>query len=296
MLYHILVFLSDICCLLPASVARFIGKILGELTWIVVPKKRKQMAIHNIERCLKVSTDKAEQIAKKSWTRFGPMIMEVLRFKVICKNIDKYVTIKGEENIKKAMSYENGGVIATAHSGNWEIIGAALTHKGMKIAGVAQHQRNEGVNNFINYCRAFTGMHITDKLDIKEMMKMLGQKYFIGLIMDQDGGSTGIIMPFLGYEASCVQGPAVMSRFKSAPILPAFITEDKKRPGHHILTVLEPVFTAKTKDKQKDIYDMMASLASLVEQHIRDYPEEWFWLHDRWKYVERKKKEANNLQ
>lgn len=114
--------------------------------------------------------------------------------------------------------------------------------------------------------------------------------------MDQDGGSTGIIMPFLGYEASCVQGPAVMSRFKSAPILPAFITEDKKRPGHHILTVLEPVFTAKTKDKQKDIYDMMASLTSLVEQHIRDYPEEWFWLHDRWKYVERKKKEANNLQ
>lgn len=296
MLYHILVFLSDICCLLPASVARLIGKILGELTWIVVPKKRKQMAIHNIERCLKVSTDKAEQIAKKSWTRFGPMIMEVLRFKVICKNIDKYVTIKGEENIKKAMFYGNGGVIATAHSGNWEIIGAALTHKGMKIAGVAQHQRNEGVNNFINYCRAFTGMHITDKLDIKEMMKMLGQKYFIGLIMDQDGGSTGIIMPFLGYEASCVQGPAVMSRFKSAPILPAFITEDKKRPGHHILTVLEPVFTAKTKDKQKDIYDMMASLTSLVEQHIRDYPEEWFWLHDRWKYVERKKKEANNLQ
>ena len=73
-------------------------------------------------------------------------------------------------------------------------------------------------------------------------------------------------------------------------------TEDKKRPGHHILTVLEPVFTAKTKDKQKDIYDMMASLTSLVEQHIRDYPEEWFWLHDRWKYVERKKKEANNLQ
>lgn len=41
---------------------------------------------------------------------------------------------------------------------------------------------------------------------------------------------------------------------------------------------------------------MMASLTNLVEQHIRDYPEEWFWLHDRWKYVERKKKEANNLQ
>ena len=84
----------------------------------------------------------------------------------------------------------------------------------------------------------------------------------------------------------------MMSRFKSAPILPAFITEDKKRPGHHILTVLEPVFTAKTKDKQKDIYDMMASLTSLVEQHIRDYPEEWFWLQiDGNMLKERKKKQ-----
>ena len=61
------------------------------------------MAIHNIERCLKVSTDKAEQIAKKSWTRFGPMIMEVLRFKVICKNINKYVTIKGRRKYKKKL-------------------------------------------------------------------------------------------------------------------------------------------------------------------------------------------------
>lgn len=296
MLYRILVLISDICCILPETFARFLGKILGEITWLVVPQKRKNMAIHNIKRCLHLEDDKAKRIAKKSWTRFGPMIMEVLRFKVICKNIDKYVTVVGEENIKKAMSYENGGVIATAHSGNWEIIGAALTHRGMKIAGVAQHQRNENVNNFINYCRAFTNMHITDKLDIKEMMKMLGQKYFIGLIMDQDGGGTGIMMPFFGIEASCVQGPAVMSRFKSAPILPTFITEDKNRPGHHILTVLEPVFTERTKDKNADIYNMMASLTTLVENHIRAYPDEWFWLHDRWKYAEKKKKESNNLQ
>lgn len=294
MLYHILVLISNICCLLPAGVVRFIGKILGELTWLVVPKKRKKMAQRNIQRCLNVSLKEANRIAKKSWTRFGPMIMEVFRFKVICKDIDKYVTVIGEENIQKAIAYNKGGVIATAHSGNWEIIGAALTHRGMKIAGVAQHQRNENVNNFINYCRAFTKMHITDKLDIREMMKMLSEKYFIGLIMDQDGGSTGILMPVFGYEASCVQGPAVMSRFKSAPILPTFITED--RPGHHVLTVLEPVFTNKSKDKEADIYNMMADLTHLVENHIRKHPEEWFWLHDRWKYVEKKKKESNNLQ
>ena len=294
MLYRILVLISDISCLLPSGITRFIGKILGELTWLIVPKKRKAMAVRNIKRCLNYSQDEAYTVAKKSWTRFGTMIMEVLRFKIICPNIEKYVTIIGEENIQKAIACGKGGVIATAHSGNWEIIGAALTNKGMKIAGVAQHQRNEDVNKFINYCRSFTNMHITDKLDIKEMMKMLSQKYFIGLIMDQDGGSTGILMPFFGHEASCVQGPAVMSRFKSAPILPVFITED--RPGHHILVVEEPVFTEHTKDKPADIYDMMYSLSQRLEKHIRQYPSEWFWLHDRWKYVEKKKKEANNLQ
>ncbi len=294
MLYHVLKSISDICCLLPECFTRFIGRILGEITWLVVPKRRKNMAVRNIKRCLNYSQKEAEFIAKKSWIRFGPMIMEVLRFKVICRDIEKYVTIIGEENIQKAIACGKGGVIATAHSGNWEIIGAALTNKGMKIAGVAQHQRNESVNKFINYCRSFTNMHITDKLDIKEMMKMLAQKYFIGLIMDQDGGSTGILMPVFGYEASCVQGPAVMSRFKSAPILPVFITED--RPGHHILTVKEPIFTEHTKNKQADIYNMMQSLTLQLEEHIRKYPTEWFWLHDRWKYAEKKKKQANNLQ
>lgn len=295
MLYHILVFISNLCCILPANITRFIGKIIGNLTWYVVPAKRKEMAINNVKRCLKLSQAQSEAIAKKSWTRFGPMIMEVLRFKKICADIDEYVTIIGAENIQKAIDYGKGGVIATAHSGNWEIIGAALTHQGMKIAGVAQHQRNESANKFINYCRAFTGMHIVDKLDIKDMMKMLSKKYFIGLIMDQDGGGTGIYMPVFGYDASCVQGPAVMSRFKSAPILPVFITEDK--PGHHILFVHEPVFTEHTKDKKADIYNMMYELTNLTEKHIRKYPEEWFWLHDRWKHGEEiKKKQANNLQ
>ena len=296
MLYHFLVLLSNICCILPDILTRAVGVVLGHATWLFMPQKRKRMAVRNIMRCLKVDEPEAKALAKKSWTRFGPMIMEVLRFKKICRHIDDYVTVIGEENIKKAAAWQRGGVIATAHSGNWEIIGAALTHRGMKIAGVAQHQRNEDVNKFINYCRSFTGMHITDKLDIKEMMRMLGQKYFIGLIMDQDGGATGIPMPVFGYEASCVQGPAVMSRFKSAPILPVFITEDSQRPGHHILYVHEPVFTEHTKDKKADIHNMMYELTQLLEQHILQHPSEWFWLHDRWKYAEKKKKQANNLQ
>ena len=296
MLYKFLVSLSDFFCMLSPGIARGIGKVFGELTWLAVPKKRKNMAKNNIVRALKVDEKEAGKIAKASWVRFGPMMAEVLRFPVISKHIDDYVTVIGEEYIEEAKAYDRGGVIATSHSGNWELIGMVLSDRGMKIAGVAQHQRNEQVNDFINYCRSFTGMHITDKLDIKEMISMLNHKYFIGLIMDQDGGGTGVMMNFLGREASCVQGPAVLSRFKKAPILPVFITEDKERPGHHILTVEKPVFTPVTKNKTEDMMSTLAKLNKRVEDNIYQHPREWFWLHDRWKFADRQRAQQESLR
>lgn len=284
MLYYLLKIVEKIICFLPENIAMILGKIFGKITWLLVPKKRKIMAIDNIKRSLNLDEKKAKEIAKSSWVRFGPMFVEVLRFSKIKNNLDKYVKIIGKENIDKANSYGKGGIIATCHSGNWELIGMILSQNGLKIAGVAQRQRNKDVNRFINECRAHTGMHITDKLDIKEMMKMLSDKYFIGLIMDQDGGSTGVIMEFLGKKASCVQGPAILSRYKDAPILPVFITEDKEK-GSHILYVDEPIFTPRTKDKGKDVLDTLTILNKKVEDHIKMHPEEWFWLHDRWKYV-----------
>ena len=70
MLYHSLVLLSNICCVLPEGFTRFIGKIIGNLTWYLVPKKRKVMAVNNIKRCLKVDEVRANQIAKKVMDSF----------------------------------------------------------------------------------------------------------------------------------------------------------------------------------------------------------------------------------
>lgn len=286
MLYTFLKFISWLACIVPESWGRAIGRILGILTWKLVPQKRKEMAVCNIQKTFNNDYAEAVAMAKASWTQFGPMFIEVLRFPKICPRIREYVEVRGAKHIEEALSYGRGGVIVTSHSGNWELIGAALTAYGMPIAGVAQHQRNESVNRFINYLRAFTGMHITDKLDIREMMKMLGKKYFIGLIMDQDGGGTGLMMQFLGRPASVVQGPAVLSRFKKAPILPVFIRPNPSKPGHHILEIGEVIFTPHTANKDEDIKGTLAFLTRLIEEHIYAYPQQWFWLHNRWKYAE----------
>ena len=281
MLYYIMKFFSRICCLLPRSFCLWLGNLLGQVTWVLVPARRKRMAIDNVKKCLTLTENEAASIAKKSWTRFGYMIIEVLRFPLMKNNITDYVRIEGREHMEKALALGRGGIIATAHSGNWELLGGALALSGFPIVGVAQKQTNAAMNKFINEYRRLVGMHITYKTGVREMITMLADGWVIGLLMDQrTNPRDGVILKFFGRDTPCVPGPASLARFKNAPILPVFITQQPD--GTHLLKIYEPVFVEKTKDKHEDIKRTTAVLTQLIETHIRKYPEEWFWLHDRW--------------
>ena len=281
MLYYIMKFFSRICCLLPRSFCLWLGNLLGQVTWVLVPDRRKRMAIDNVKKCLMLTENEAASIAKKSWTRFGYMIIEVLRFPLMKNNITDYVRIEGRKHMEKALALGRGGIIATAHSGNWELLGGALALSGFPIVGVAQKQTNAAMNKFINEYRRLVGMHITYKTGVREMITMLADGWVIGLLMDQrTNPRDGVILKFFGRDTPCVPGPASLARFKNAPILPVFITQQPD--GTHLLKIYEPVFVEKTKDKHEDIKRTTAVLTQLIETHIRKYPEEWFWLHDRW--------------
>jgi KDO2-lipid IV(A) lauroyltransferase len=284
MSYYIALFFSKIFCLLSAGFCRRLGDLLGALTWPIVPQKRKRLATDQIQFCLKVSGQEAERIAKKSWTRFGSMFIEVMRFPVMKDHIEKYVKIEGRENIEKGLALGCGGIIATAHSGNWELLGAALALSGFPIVGVAMKQKEAGMDRFINDYRRLVGMHVTYKTSVREMFSMLKEGWIIGLLMDQDASRhDGILLEFFGRETNCVQGPASLARFKAAPIFPTFITQNED--GTHTIIIHKPVFVEKTQDKHEDIRRTTAILTKIIEDHIRKYPEEWFWLHDRWKSV-----------
>lgn len=286
MLYHIIKFCSSVLCFLPAGFCRWLGDLLGEITWLVVPKRRKQMAAANIRQCLGLSAAEAEEMARQSWTRFGYMMVEVLRFPEIKKDIEQYVHIVGKENMEKALALGRGGIIATAHSGNWELLGGALALHGFPIVGVAQKQKNSTMDRLINEYRSLIGMHVTYKSGVREMFTMLTEGWVIGLLMDQDAGRDGVVLKFFGRDTACVQGPASLARFKDAPILPVFISQNPD--GTHTLEIHEAVFVEKTKDKREDIKRTTDVLTKIIEMHIRQHPQEWFWLHDRWKSVEKR--------
>lgn len=281
-LYHFAKLLSRLVCLLPLAVRLRMGNILGEICWLLVPARRKKMAVQNIKLSLELNEQEASRIAKKSTTRFGRMLIEVLSYPLLNKeNIEKKATLIGFENLLEALSYGRGVIMSTAHSGNWELLGHILALHDLPLVSVAQKQTNQAMDTFINEYRTMFGMQVTYKTGVRDMIRFLGEGKMLGLIMDQDAGAMGPYVDFFGRPASTATGAAALARLKDAPIVPVFITENSM--GKYTVIFHKIISIEKTADRDADVLAMTQKLTKIIEDHIRSHPEDWFWLHNRWK-------------
>ena len=275
--------LSHFVCLLPHRAAMMIGAGLTRLLWPFIPARRKRLAQTQIERCLHVSPAEAARIARESTLRFGPMLMEVLRFPVLRRHIEDYVTITGAlDTMRAALAQGKGAIIATSHSGNWELMGGALALAGLPIVGVAKRQSAAGMDRFINEYRTLVGIHVTYRSSVREMFRMIDQGWIIGLLSDQDPSRRdGVVVDFFEQKTNAFTGAAAIARRCEVPIFPVFM--HRRADGHHELTIEEPLYVEKTDDRAADVLRVTQEVSAHIEVWIRRYPSEWFWLHDRWK-------------
>ena len=283
-MYYLEKGLSFFCCLLPEAVCEWLGNLLGTLTWPLIPAKRRRMAVDNVMQCLRVPEAEAERVAKASWVRFGPMAFEVLRFPKFKGRLHERVELEGLEEVKKILALGRGLVFATSHCGNWELLGGALAEAGVSLVAVGMKQKESGSDRFITENRRLVGMHVTYKTDVREMFKMLKDGWAIGLLMDQDvSARDGVVIDWFGRPTMFAQGPATLARHQQLPIVPIYIT--RLPDGRHKGILYPPVPVSHTNDKKADILEATRAVGRILEKHIRAYPEEWFWLHDRWKSV-----------
>lgn len=103
----------------------------------------------------------------------------------------------------------------------------------------------------------------------------------LGLIADQDGGYDGIFVPFFGKMAATPSGPAYFSRKFKAPIIPIFIVRKEGYYGHQAI-VKDPIYYENTGDRQLDDYRVTLKMTRIVEEVIREYPDNWLWFQHRW--------------
>ncbi len=300
-MYTFMKCLSFVICRLPSVLRRHFGGFLGCFFWTFVPEKRKRLAQTQILECRITDDPKvAMDIARQSTTRFGRMIIEVLSYPVYTKKrLDKKITIRGKERLDALQASGEGAIFMASHAGNWELLGAFLATSGYPLISVAQEQNSKSADTFINEYRTMMKQHVTYKTGIRDMIRFLNDGHYIGLLMDQDPGYTGILVTLFGRPTLTADGPAKLASLKNYPIYPIFIHED--RPYHHVVEVHPPIrpYTAQEhlskEEKNRRIHAVTQQLNDCLEAHIRAYPQDWFWLHNRWKWTKRyeeKKRQA----
>ena len=287
MTYIFLKALSRLACCLPESGAKTMGNMLGRIFWYFVPQRRKKISLQNILRA-GITTDraKAEEISKNAALRFGPLGVSMLRFPLLTKeNISDYVVIKNKEKLDALVKENKGCILAANHCGNWEMVGAGLALHGYPLLSVGMKQSNEGFDQFICEYRAMTGQKIEYKTGVRDMLRRLKEGYFVGLLCDQDPGNTGILSELFGQKTLTPTGPAHFSVMTGLPIITLFIhqTEDCK----YEIIAGDPILPDAGMGKKEAVQKITDTLNKKIEAWVRTYPEEWFWMHSRWKWTDR---------
>lgn len=286
-MYYFLRILSFIFCRVSPKAARKGGHILGQILWYLVPQKRKKLSIENIYRANITKDAKiAEKISKEAAVRLGDIGVSMFRFPLLNKeNIEKYVTITGKEKLDKIKAMNQGCILAANHCGNWEIEGAALSLFGYSILAVGMEQSNKGFDKFLRKYRSMVGQKVEYKTGVRNIYKRLREGYFVGLLCDQDPGATGILSPLFGEETLTPTGPAHLAIMTDLPVIPVFI--HMKENGLYEIVVEDPLYVRQGKSKKEKVQLLTDEINECLEKWIRTYPEEWFWLHNRWKHTDR---------
>lgn len=260
------------------------GKGLGGLIYRF-DKKRRNITLENLNRAYgyKLSLKEKEKIARGVFEHLAIMFFEFMRIPWLKKeSIHKYVKCEGIENLTKALSRKKGVLFFTAHFGNWELMAAYYGLTGHPVDIVARELDSPVFDSFVNWVRTRGANKVIPKnRAMRKLLKSLSQNGIIGILLDQNVTHTeGFFVDFFGTPACTNKGPAILAAASGAAVVPTFIVRSGMK---HKIVIGKGVKLANTGDKEKDAFENTARCTKVIEDMIRKHPEQWFWVHRRWK-------------
>ena len=284
-LYYIfaLVF-SKAILLLPYKLAVKIGSLIGILGFHFASKARK-ITIKNLEQAFSnKSKEEIRKIAKLVFENQGKNLFELFSFPKLNKEkINSLVEIENLDGFKKALSYGNGVLLASAHCGNWEIMGAALALNGMPINVIAKKIYIPQLNSMLVGFRKSKGVNVILRSEIntaRQMLRALRNNESIAMLIDQDTAVPGVFVNFFNRLAYTPSGLVTIAIKTNASILLA-LDERLENDRHKI--ILSPIELKLTDNFDADVLYNTAYITQLIENHITRLPSQWVWMHERWK-------------
>lgn len=271
---------------LPSPVVNLVAEIFGYLFWHFGFPWRK-MALENLKLIYKDILPKKElkRIAKESMKNIVRMMVEGAIIYRPPYAVIEDTPIEGEEYLKEALEKGKGVLALGSHVGHFLLLICVLSWRGYPFSFILKEPREKKFNEFLWVIMRDLKL---DPIPLKPRSKAtkrsistLRKNGILWLALDQGTRDADVAVEFFGIKTATSRGPAILSTRTGAVVLPMYV----KRSGwlKHKIIIEKPVDLEITGDKEADIYNNLKKFNSIIESEIMTNPEEWWWLHNRWK-------------
>jgi Kdo2-lipid IVA lauroyltransferase/acyltransferase len=263
--------------LLPRTLRGAVGAGLGQLVYSI--GIRRDVTIANLKRAFPTLPERAlKALCARVYKHFGRVAVSFVALSKLSREDEgRWIFIEGWDVLESALKGGKGCITVSGHLGNWEIMGCMVARCGFPATFVVASQSNDLVEAYIDRARIKAGVEIIKKRDaLRGVLTALKNNRLVAMLIDQDAHEEGAFVPFFGELASTPRGPAVFHLRTGAPLV---FVESHRLPGEKYLIRYSRFDTTPYPDADA----LTAALTARLEQAIRETPEQWFWMHRRWK-------------
>ncbi len=270
---------------LPRPVARGFGILLGHLTYYLYPRLRR-VGRRNLQLAFpEKSVAERRKILKGVYTSLGRLLAEFCLFPYYTvRNASQVAVYQGFENFDAAERRGLGVLLLTAHFGGWEVGSFFHSLQGHSIRIVVRPLDNPYVDDLVTTYRTLHGNTVIGKQDFaRGLLTAMRSNETVGILMDTNmTPPQGVFVPFFGIPACTASGVARVALHTGAAVVPAFTIWDAELRKYRVQfdPALELVNTG---DSEADAVANTALFNRVIERYVRKYPDQWLWVHRRWK-------------
>jgi KDO2-lipid IV(A) lauroyltransferase len=269
---------------IPQSLRRglFIG--LSRLFYTLLPR-RKMIALHNLRRAFPEKTDgEIVKIAQGVYRTMGIVAADFFIIpKLTKKNIHEFVKTEGLENCEKALAKGRGVLLFSAHFGNWELEAAAVALFVKPAVVIYRPLDNSILDSIVLRVRTAPGNKPRRKKNaMLSMLRALKKNEMLGILIDQNESVyEGVFVDYFDRPACTTSGLALLALHSGAPVLPVYLI--RLSDGHYRLVIEPEMEIVNTGDRDSDVLVNTQRFTKVIEDVVRRYPDQWLWVHQRWK-------------
>jgi KDO2-lipid IV(A) lauroyltransferase len=234
------------------------------------------------------SLEEIKNIARNVFIHLGIAAVDMIRMPLYIKKgiLDQLVTYENFHRLENALAKGKGVIILTGHFGNWEICGAWLAQKGVPFKVVSTPLYDPRLDKILVNGRNQAGYkNIPRRTGTREIIRSLNNNSALALLIDLDTKVEGVFVNFFNHPAHTATGPVILSQKYGSPILPVF--NHMREDYTYCVSFGEELNLINTGNTEEDLIANVQKCSDEYEKIIRQYPEQWIWMHKRWKKKQR---------